>query len=66
MGTEREERIRLRAFEIWRSAGCPEARDHEHWAQAENELKAQHGEVPTSAEIASDDEEQSRERLAGV
>jgi hypothetical protein len=30
----REERIRLRALEIWREEGCPEGRAQEHWAQA--------------------------------
>jgi hypothetical protein len=34
----REERIRLRALEIWRKEGYPEGRAQEHWAQAEREV----------------------------
>jgi hypothetical protein len=34
----REERIRLRALEIWREEGYPEGRAREHWAQAEREV----------------------------
>ena len=38
MTPELEERIRLRALEIWREQGCPEGRAREHWEQAEREL----------------------------
>ena len=34
----REERIRLRALQIWREEGCPEGRAREHWEQAEREV----------------------------
>jgi hypothetical protein len=34
----REERIRLRALEIWREQGCPEGRARDHWEQAEREV----------------------------
>jgi hypothetical protein len=34
----REDRIRLRALEIWREQGCPEGRAREHWEQAEREV----------------------------
>ena len=34
----REERIRLRALEIWRERGCPDGRAREHWEQAEREV----------------------------
>ena len=32
---EREEEIRLAAYYLWESEGCPEGRAVEHWAQAE-------------------------------
>ena len=41
MTRELEERIRLRALEIWREEGCPEGRAREHWEQAERELGAE-------------------------
>jgi hypothetical protein len=44
MTPEREERIRLRALEIWREEGCPEGRAREHWEQAERELLRDEGE----------------------
>ena len=34
----REERIRVRALEIWREQGCPDGRATEHWEQAEREV----------------------------
>jgi hypothetical protein len=34
----REEKIRLRALEIWREQGCPDGRAQEHWEQAEREI----------------------------
>lgn len=38
MTPEHEEKIRLRALEIWREQGCPEGRAREHWEQAEREM----------------------------
>ena len=43
MTRELEERIRLRALEIWREEGCPEGRAREHWEQAERELGGNRG-----------------------
>ena len=64
---EREEAIRLRAFRIWQSAGSPEGRDLEFRARAERELQADEAELPTEAEIASDDEAQKpREARRGM
>ncbi len=34
----REEKIRLRALEIWREQGCPDGRAREHWEQAKREV----------------------------
>jgi hypothetical protein len=38
---KREEKIRLRALEIWREQGRPEGRAREHWEQAEREVDAE-------------------------
>jgi len=35
--TERERRIRRRAYQLWQEAGQPEGRDKEFWDQAESE-----------------------------
>jgi hypothetical protein len=32
--------IALRAYEIWKTHGCPEGHDMEYWLQAEAELRA--------------------------
>ena len=37
----REQRIRVRAYEIWKTAGCPEGKSVEHWLQAEAEIMAE-------------------------
>ncbi len=39
----REEKIRLRALEIWREQGCPDGRAREHWEQAEREVGGEAG-----------------------
>jgi hypothetical protein len=38
MAIESEEQVRTRAFEIWKSEGCPNGRSLAHWHQAVNEL----------------------------
>jgi len=35
-----EDRVRRRAFELWKQHGRPEGRDVEFWLQAEQELRA--------------------------
>ncbi len=41
MSTERTERIRQRAYELWETQGRPEGRDLEHWEQARLEIEAE-------------------------
>ena len=38
MMTEREEKIRDRAYAIWFDQGMVHGRDQEHWAEAEKEI----------------------------
>ena len=54
----REERIRMKAHELWESDGRPEGQDRHHWEQAaklideEDRLAAEHGgESPTNDPI---------------
>jgi hypothetical protein len=35
---DREDRIRVRAYDIWISEGCPKGREREHWEQAAAEI----------------------------
>jgi hypothetical protein len=37
---DKENRIRVRAYDIWVAEGCPEGRDSEHWQQAAAEIEA--------------------------
>lgn len=32
--------IAARAYKIWQSEGCPVGKDHEHWVEAERQLRA--------------------------
>jgi hypothetical protein len=41
METDREERIRTRAHQIWEREGRPHGRDAEHWQQAASEIDAE-------------------------
>jgi hypothetical protein len=36
--TEREGRIRQRAFDLWQAQGMPEGREQEHWLTTEREI----------------------------
>lgn len=40
ISTPTHDQIAMRAYEIWRKAGCPEGKDVEHWQQAVRELSA--------------------------
>ena len=39
-GGPAQERIAVRAYQIWLEAGCPHGEDREHWYRAERELHA--------------------------
>ena len=43
MASVNEERIRIRAHEIWEEEGRPEGRDRDHWERAWRELTADEG-----------------------
>jgi hypothetical protein len=43
MTSNRNERIRIRAHEIWEREGRPEGRQAEHWEQAEREIESETG-----------------------
>jgi hypothetical protein len=37
---EREDKIRVRAYDIWVAEGCPAGREREHWERATAEIDA--------------------------
>jgi hypothetical protein len=41
MESEKQRRIRERAYEIWQREGRPHGRDAEHWRRAETEIEAE-------------------------
>ncbi|MCZ0961207.1 DUF2934 domain-containing protein [Paracoccus benzoatiresistens] len=56
MDQDHQERIRLRAHEIWESEGRPEGRDADHWSRAEEELRNQlEGDQPSGADMLAGD-----------
>ncbi|HEV2549235.1 MAG TPA: DUF2934 domain-containing protein [Stellaceae bacterium] len=42
MASDREKRVRERAYQIWQREGEPPGRAAEHWAQAEAEIELEH------------------------
>jgi hypothetical protein len=50
---DKEERIRLRAYEIWIQLGQPEGREREHWDQARREVCGQFKTEPDDDERGS-------------
>jgi len=57
MGTDREEWISKRAYELWEQAGRPDGQDAEQWAEASAEWDAGRGQNPGSTGGSWDDEE---------
>ena len=52
MESDNDEKIRRRAYEIWQSAGSPEGRGEEHWAQAAREIEAEDRRISGTGETA--------------
>ena len=58
MGTDREEWISKRAYELWEQSGRPNGQDAEQWAHASAEWDAkQEQNINSSAPAGWDDEE---------
>ena len=63
MTPELEEKIRLRALEIWKEQGCPDGRAREHWEQAERELGGdQGGDQPTGQSVPEEPRGQAKQQ----
>ncbi len=59
MASDREEKIRSRAYTIWQREGGPEGRGEEHWAQAEREIdneEAAGGDASRGARVTTSDD----------
>ena len=50
MGTAWEERVRVRAYEIWEREGRPEGGAEQHWLRAEEELVAEEASLNPEAD----------------
>jgi len=59
MGTDREEWISKRAYELWEQSGQPDGQDAEQWAEASAEWDAGKGEDKNSSAAAGWDDEES-------
>lgn len=46
--SDRDERIRQRAYEIWEREGRPGGMEEKHWHQAAEEIAAEEGRTPAS------------------
>ena len=53
MTTEREDRIRQRAHQLWEEQGRPEGRHDEHWQQASSEIGEDDGDSQGGGDNAS-------------
>ncbi|MEB2846526.1 DUF2934 domain-containing protein [Rhizobiales bacterium RZME27] len=53
MGTDREEWIAKRSYQLWEEAGRPEGQDHQHWVQASAEWDSGKA-MPSSSKPAID------------
>lgn len=57
MGTDNEDLIRKRAYELWDADGRPDGKSHDHWERAARELEEASTSKPSLASdpIASSD-----------
>jgi len=55
VGDDREERIRGRAYEIWKREGSPPGRENDHWLEAEQELDAEN--TGAGSAVSHDDDD---------
>ena len=53
MDSDKEARIRERAYEIWAREGRPDGKDEEHWQRATAEIEAESGAVADRAAAGS-------------
>jgi hypothetical protein len=53
MRSDREERIRQRAYAIWQAEGHQHGRDEDHWHRAEREIAAEDAEMSKAPRRAS-------------
>ncbi|NTA61901.1 DUF2934 domain-containing protein [Agrobacterium tumefaciens] len=67
MGTDREEWISKRAYELWEQAGRPEGHDDEQWHAASAEWEAEFGpvEAPLSNGFSAENPNRQRKSAAG-
>lgn len=52
--SDRQERIRARAYELWEKAGQPEGQDAAHWAEAERWVEEQESSARVEAGVNPD------------
>jgi hypothetical protein len=50
MSSDKEDRIRTRAYQIWDRQGRTDGQHEEHWAQASRELDSEDGGSPGSGD----------------
>jgi len=53
MNSDREHKVRERAYQIWEREGRPEGREDEHWAQAEREIESEGAAGSSSGDAAT-------------
>ena len=57
--SDKEQRIRVRAYDIWERDGCRDGRAEDHWREAESEIERESAEL---AAQSSDGQEQPKKR----
>ena len=66
MRSDREERIRQRAYAIWQSEGHTHGREEEHWHRAEREIAAEEAEPNKAPRRAPRPKQAPAEKSAAV
>ena len=53
MSTERDERIRVRAHELWEREGRPDGKEQDHWLEASRQIEAEESGATNNGKTAA-------------
>jgi hypothetical protein len=59
MQNSREDKVRLRAYQIWEEEGRPEGEDLAHWHRADSEIEPEHYQMPAEQDARPSEAEET-------
>jgi biotin carboxyl carrier protein len=66
MQDQRDEKIRLRAYQIWEQEGRPEGKDIDHWHRADSEIEQEQYQMQAEQDSRPSDTEETESATQAV